>query len=822
MSNATPASPASFGEMLKYVRKRAHLTQRDLGIAVGYSETYITRLENDTRPPDPIVVKARFIDALGLMHEPQLAQRLIDLAEQTRMAKVDAGVSAIDARTNLPAPLTRFIGRQDELRSVIEHVQSHRLVTLTGSGGVGKTRLAIEAGAQMLSHFEDGVQIAELAPLSDASLVAQNVAGAFKVTNQAGNTYADALKVLIGTKHVLIILDNCEHVVHACAELVEALLRACPNLHILATSREPLSVAGESVWRVPSLRAEESAALFADRATAVKSDFSLNAANDDDVNAVCARLDGIPLAIELAASRLSALTVKQLAARLDDRFALLTGGSRTALPRHQTLRALIAWSYDLLTDQERTLLRRLAVFAGGWTAEAAKDVCATPRSLEGEMAALNAPNVLPLLISLVDKSLVIVIDDREQTRFTMLETIRQFAWAQLEQAGETTFVQGRHAQYFLAHLKATAPAKIRETNNPVQIDHMTISSLSWIASLVHDRENLRSAVVWSLGQENDINTGIQLVMWQKPLWTLRGPREEARRWLEVALEHVQSPEYLHERAYLLTYFGSFLNRLEEYGRARKAFRDALLIFKQLNDRFGVMYTLNQQSNDPFKDIDEFERDLQELLRLAYELDDSIHAGAALWFLGIHYAWRRNNLPRALDYFAESLRTLPEEEIGIRHIASYYQAQALREAGKPENTLERIFEALAFFRMCGFVLGVVAVLRWLGKNALEECDPETARSFLIEGLELAYRDGGKQFGVPYFGPFAVLAAYERKPIACATLYVINQVMGNSTFTPMTQKLIDSARAQLDEEALKKAEAAGRSMTYDQAVAFALAL
>jgi predicted ATPase/DNA-binding XRE family transcriptional regulator len=809
--------------MLRTLRKRARLTQRELGIAVGYSETFITRLESDDRRPDPATVKARFVAALDLQHEPRLAQQLIELAMLSRATHSTASEALpTETHTNLPASLTRFIGRQQELHTVIDLARSQRLVTLTGSGGVGKTRLAIEAGAHVLDDFRDGVLIAELAPLGDATRVAQHVAGMFKIINQAGNTYANALSVLIGSKHMLLIFDNCEHVIQGCAELVEALLRACPNLHLLATSREALNIAGEVVWRVPSMTTGESAQLFAERALAVKTDFAMSSGNSGEVAAICARLDGIPLAIELAASRLNALSLKQLAARLDDRFNLLTSGSRTALRRHQTLRALIAWSYDLLSDQERTLLRRLAVFAGGWTAEAAEGVCATPRECEAEMAALNAPNVLPLLLNLVNKSLVVANEEGEQTRYTMLETIRQFAWEQLEMAGETMFAQRQHARYCLAWLKRTAPAPMRETNNPVQLDQLAVACWTWIASLQPDRENVRAALVWSLQQSHDVETGIELVRWHKPMWTLRGPREEARRWLEMALSHAQSPEQMQDRAYLLTHLGSFLNRLGESDRAMACHRDALVIFRQLNDRFGVMYTLNQVGNIQQNGLDAMSAGLEEWLALALELNDPMHAGAALWFLGLHYARRRNDLPRALDYYAQSLRTLPEEELGLRSVAIFFQAQAMRNAGHSEGTIARIQASLAYFRRCGFVLGVTTVLQWLGNHALAECEWDLAHSYLSEGLALAYRDGAKESAFSYFGAFAALAAVEQKPEASATLAVLNRVMVRQSMTPHNQALVDAACAQLDSDSLAKAEAAGRSMTFDQAVALALTL
>jgi predicted ATPase/transcriptional regulator with XRE-family HTH domain len=819
MSSAAPASNTTFGGTLKFLRKRAHLTQRELGIAVGYSETYITRLENDTRVPDPVIVRARFVEALGLEREPHLTQQLIDLAVLARATDRRAVPVALEQNSNLTPALTRFIGRQRELQHVVDLITSHRLVTLIGSGGVGKTRLAIEAGLRLLDHFTDGVQLTELAPIGDATLIAQHVAGVFKITNQTGRSYLDALRVVLAGKNLLLILDNCEHVIDACANLANTLLQYCPTLHILATSREALNIPGELAWRVPSMNTAESTQLFAERANAVKTGFSLNEANAGDVTAICTRLDGIPLAIELAASRLSALSVHQLASRLDDRFSLLTNGSRTALQRHQTLRALIAWSYDLLSDQERTLLRRLAVFAGGWTAEAAEVVCATPREHDDDMAVLYAPNVLPLLLGLVNKSLVIASDEGEQTRYTMLETIKQFAWEQLEQAGETMFVQRQHARYFLAHLKGTAPAKMRERDIPYYGSSIAMAWLEWYAILQPDRDNLRNALTWSLQQAHDIDTGIQLALWQHPMWSLRGPREEGYRWFELALTHTLPASLTHAR--VLAALASFVFRMGYRDRALDLYKEALVIFRRMGDRIGMMFTLSMQANIWLKDDDANEANIKEWLSLARELGEVISAGVALYYLALNYG-HRGDATQALECYSESLSTLPADEIGVRHAALYFQAVERRQAGDIEGTMEQIQASLAFFRRCGFVLGVVVVLHYLGDNAMKEGDTAKAREYLKEGLETSYRDGTRQFSEWYYAPLAALAAAERKFIQAVTLAAVNKMPESQPPAPHNQKLIEHARAQLDEEALRKAETAGRSMTFDQAVAFALSL
>jgi predicted ATPase len=818
MLNATPAAPATFGELLKFLRKRAHLTQRDLGIAVGYSEAYITRLEGNARLPDPVMVRARFVDALDLHDEPHLSQLLFDLAVQAHTSTHPAqSKTAGESSTNLDTPVTRFIGRQPELYSVISLVQAHRLVTLTGSGGVGKTRLAIEAGLSVLDHFKQGVQIVELAPVADGAQVAQAVAGVFKITHQTGRTYVDALRVLLAGKHLLLILDNCEHVIQACAELVDALLHACPTLHILVTSREALNIPGEQAWRVPSMNTEEAAELFAERAQVVRTDFALNAQNAGEVQTICTQLDGIPLAIELAASRLSGLSVKQLAARLHDRFDLLTNGSRTALKRHQTLHALIAWSHDLLSDQERTLLRRLAVFAGGWSAEAAEAVCATP--MDSDMAALFAPNVLPLLLGLVNKSMVLAINEGEETRYNMLETIRQFAREQLEHAGEVESMQLQHARHCLAFLKRTAPARMRQTDNPTNGNSLMMSVMAWLAGMRAERDNLRAALVWSLQQGHDIDTGIQLVLWQQFMWEFHGPREEGYGWLDLALSHTNPRQPAQTRARILACLGLFAFRMVERDHALKLFEEALIIFRNLNDQAGVMFTLSRRANIRLEDDLRHEAGLCEWLNIARGQQDAFYTGMALWYLGITYS-HRNEHDRALGYFAESLRVLPEDEVCGQHSAKLYQALALREAGRPEGTLDQIQAALSYFRACGFRLGIVSILRFLGNTALAEGDFIKARDYLREGLQTSYSSSGRQVTALFFESLAAHASTEWEFTRAATLGAVHQSLVGLPFREHTLRLINTAREQLDAETLTRAEAAGRSMSYDQAVAFAL--
>ncbi len=376
-------------------------------------------------------------------------------------------LDSVSLPNNLPQQVTSFIGREKELARIQEALTRSRLLTLTGAGGSGKSRLSLQAAADALETYPDGAWLVELAPLADPNLVPQTVAAVLGIKEQAGQTITQALTNGLKEKRLLLLLDNCEHLLSACAQVVAALIRACPNVTVLATSREALGIGGEQVYRVPSLSlpdpkasmaatAEslsqfEAVRLFIDRAQAVRSEFTVTNANAPALAQLCFHLDGIPLAIELAAARTRAMAVEQINDKLDSRFRLLTGGDKSALPRQQTLRALIDWSYDLLTDSEKTLLARLSVFAGGWTLEAAEAVCAGEPVEDWE--------VLDLLTSLADKSLILSeeIPGEQATRYRMLETIRQYAAECLSGSGEKAMVRERHIDFFVSLVEAAKP-----------------------------------------------------------------------------------------------------------------------------------------------------------------------------------------------------------------------------------------------------------------------------------------------------------------------------------------------------------------------------
>jgi predicted ATPase/class 3 adenylate cyclase len=418
------------------------------------------------------------------------------------------------AAQHLPVQLTSFIGREAQITDVGQILAENRLVTLTGAGGAGKTRLAIEVAAHVAGDFGDGVWYVDLAPITDPDLVPVAVVRALGLPDQPGRSTMDTLVRFVHDRRMLIVLDNCEHLLDAAAALVVAMLAACPQLTVLTTSREPIGVAGEVSWRVPSLSLEDEAMkLFTDRVRRARPDFSITDDNAAAVAEICRRLDGMPLAIELASARVRALTLTEILDGLHDRFRLLTGGARTAVRRQQTLRASVDWSHALLTDPERILFRRLAVFMGGFDLEAGQAVCGG-----GDVQHYQ---VLDLLALLVDKSLVVAENTSGRTRYRLLETVRQYALEKLSESGEADAVRGRHRDHY------TAMAALLDTS--AQAGHKRRLEQAEI-----EIDNLRAAFAWCC-EHSDVDLALALASSLQPLWVARGRILEGLAWIHAAL-----------------------------------------------------------------------------------------------------------------------------------------------------------------------------------------------------------------------------------------------------------------------------------------------
>lgn len=648
---------------------------------------------------------------------------------------------------NLPLQLTSFVGREKEILEVKRELLGDRFVTLTGPGGTGKTRLALQVGAELLELFPDGVWQVEFASLSDASLVPQTVAAVLGVRESSGRPTIAVLTDYLRNREMLLILDNCEHLLAASAQLVEALLQSCPNLCILATSREALNIPGEISYRVPSLSIPdprnpthlpslskyEAMQLFVQRAEIVRPGFELTEANAHAVAQICRRLDGIPLAIELSVARVKMMPVEQVAARLDDRFRLLTGGSRNALPRHQTLRALIDWSYDLLSDQERTLFRRLSVFAGGWTLDAAEAICA------GE--GIHPGDVLDLLTQLVNKSLVIPESKADaEARYRLLETIRQYARERLLEAGGGEEVRERHLQYYLKLSERAEP----ELRGPYQI--------AWLDRLEDEVDNIRAALEWSF--DVNVEAGLRILSALLWFWHIRSGKVEGIEWLERALatdaqERDGTPPSLARamiRGKALNAVGTLMIMHGDSERACQLSRESLALHEELGPagRLGVAHALwNLAQGDSYhEDLDQASALAERSLRLYREAGDKFGVAQCLDHLG-SYALIRADYSRAKQLWEEDLALRREigDKDGVAWSLSLLANLALWK-GEHEQAWQLYTESQNAFREIGNKWAVSMALSGMGSVMLSQGNFEQASKLYEEALAYG-RDMGDQ-------------------------------------------------------------------------------
>jgi predicted ATPase/Tfp pilus assembly protein PilF len=648
-----------------------------------------------------------------------------------------AAVSAPQRPSRLPLLNTSFIGRVAELAEVRRLLASTRLLTLTGTGGSGKTRLAIQAAAGLPGGLVDDVSLVELAQISDAALVPQAVTTALGVREAPGRTHQEALTAALANKRTLLILDNCEHLLAACAELVRTLLNACPEVRVLATSRAPLGLAGEIAWRVPPMAVSEpslhvdggSAAplpdavlLFAERAAAASPGFVLNERAAAVAGQICRTLDGIPLAIELAAARAKVLSVEQIAARLDDRFRLLTGGSRSALPRHQTLRATLDWSHDLLTEAEQTALRRLSVFAGGCTLPAAEAACADNPD--------DAERLLDEMVTLVDHSLVTVDVQGNEARYRMLETVREYALVKLRDAGEEERRRRAHAAVFLA-LAEEAEPKLT-----------TPSAREWLARLDAEHDNLRLALAWV--HLLPAGNGLRLASALGGYWDLRGMYSEGRAWLTDLLAAERDTARPAVRSRALAAAARLANTQSDYPSASALATEALAIERELDNATGICRSLNVLGMVAWKQgaYEQSEAIFAEGVELAESRGEREAAATLLNNRGA-LAFERGDNPAARSFFErarEYHRALGDQSrvIGIStNLGLIAQGEGDYNAARAAFT-----EVLAFRKESGEPLGTANALLNLGLTTYTQGQYPEARELFAEALELYRQLGAK--------------------------------------------------------------------------------
>ena len=560
------------------------------------------------------------------------AVRLRDLASPERVFQVvhpslrhefPSLRSLSSTPNNLPQQMTSFIGRESELGDVRRALAKARLVSLLGAGGLGKTRLSLQAAAEAMDDFPDGVWLVELAPVADPRRVAQAIASVLGVKEESGQSILEALAKTLKDRRLLVVLDNCEHLLPPCAETATALLHTVPQLKILATSREPLRVTGETIYALPALAAPEpmqeidaaslarfpAVRLFIDRAVAVQPDFRITEHNARHVVDICHRLDGIPLAIELAAARVRALSVQSIAERLHDRFRLLTGGDRTALPRQRTLRALIDWSYDLLTPDESALLRRIAVFAGSFTLEAAEAI--------GGGGEIEAASVLDLLSHLVEKSLVVL--DLESARYRLLETVRQYARERLDESGEADDARAHHVAFYLALTEQARPLL------------GGAQQAAWLTRFDIERENLLSAHASCDRVENGAEMGLRLLYAIKPYWLNRGLLGVGYAVTTEALARAGAQARSRARCGGLADAGQLGFFLGRYAESQSLLEESLAIARELGDKKLVEAVLQPLGMACLGrgDVASARRHLSEALALARELGNKRELAAAL-------------------------------------------------------------------------------------------------------------------------------------------------------------------------------------------------
>ena len=686
---------------------------------------------------------------------------------------------------NLPSELSSFVGREKELTEVKRLLENNRLLTLTGPGGCGKTRLALLSASELVEGFEDGVWMVELASLAEPSLVPQAVASTLGVRERPGSSLTGALSDYLRTRKLLLILDNCEHLIDACAKLAEACLHSSPGLRVLATSREALGITGEIAWSVPSLSLPdlrrlpdvdslpryESARLFVERAASVKANFKLTEQNAPAVAQVCYRLDGIPLAIELAAARTKLLSVEEISERIDDSFGLLAAGSRTAMPRQRTLHATMDWSHELLSQKERVLFRRLSVFAGGFTLEAAESICA------GEE--LQPDEVLELLSQLVDKSLVVAQERDGAARYHMLETIRQYGGERLEEVGEAAHVREQHAGYYLAVAEEAEP----ELKGERQV--------AWLARLEQEHDNLRVAMVWSL-ERGELEEAARLgwALWL--FWGIRSHLAEGRRSMERALSARGSVAMsASARAKALFVAGMMANYEGDHLSAEPLVQESLRLFKELEDKVGTAYALS-------------------------------NAGYVALGRG-RYQQAMAVIEEAADLFLE------EGEKWGAAIELGFLAVAWRNQGDHERAKRLAQRGLAISREIGERQAITSALYTLAVLAQTEGEDEYARNLFEEGLRLSAELGNEADVAHCLEGLASMYGAEGKIVRAARLWGAEETLREKledavyTYVPdraLHRSQVAAVRSQLDGGTWTAAWAEGRSMSLEQAVEYAL--
>jgi len=767
---------------------------------------------------------------------------------------------------NLPAQTTSFVGREDDIERVKLLLGDSRLLTLLGPAGMGKTRLALRVAGDLLERHRDGVWFADCSALTDPALVPDSVARAVSVREEPGKPIATVLVEALQSRHLMLVIDNCEHLIEACAALLDLLLINCPSVTVLATSREALRIRGESLYRLRPLalpedvrrlalsgaRGFEAVRLFAERAAAVVPGFEVSEQNAGAVVEVCRQLDGIPLAIELAAARVRVLSPSQIAERLADRFRLLTGGSRTAQARQQTLRGAIDWSYSLLNEAEKIVLRRLSVFSGGWSIEAAEAVCADDALIPGrspelgraendgeETPMIDVFGVLDLITELSDKSLLTTRVGDADSRYGMLESIRQYAGEKLAEAssatrygsaaavrgyaserliesGEAGLVRGRHREWYLALAERAEP----ELEGPEQS--------AWLERLETEHDNLRAALDWSCTCDDGSDAAPRLAAAQWKFWEIRGHVSEGRQALERALAaDPNAPAEL--RASALRRCGWLARTEGELSRASERINESIDLYRELDDASGLSWSLSDLANVQ-RELGHHERAVglwEESLELRRRSPDKLQLGVALGNAGLA-ARDGGNYDRAIGLYTEALGLFRDLQAKARvawmlnnlagvmvELHEYHRAAELCDEALPlaEELQDR--RRLAWLR------------RIQGMVQREQGDIEQARNLLHDSLG-RFEEMKDRQGIAYcLRELAATATVAGRPADAARLLEAEARMREAAGFALTPDLnarrdryLAETRAALGDEAFETAWAASHALSVEAAVASAL--
>jgi predicted ATPase/Flp pilus assembly protein TadD len=770
---------------------------------------------------------------------------------------------------SIPAPITALVGRREEVRQIKARLLSARLVTLTGAGGVGKTRLAIQVADEVADDYNDGVWFVELAALEDPRLITQTILRAMDVHVPPEQPLLETLRQHLEPRALLLVLDNCEHIAQPCAELAEHLLRSCRALRILATSRQSLGLPGEVLQRVPSLslldpqhlpsidknlvhilEKYEAIQLFVERVLAIRPDFYLTPQNLPLVAQICNHLDGIPLALELAAARAISMPVEQIALRLDDRFGLLTRGNSAALPRQKTLKAALDWSYDLLSDQEQILLCRLSVFAGGWTPEALGGGCAVDTRI-------HKWDVFDLLTSLVDKSLVVDEERNGQARYRLLETVRQYGRKRLAESGESNELRARHCDFYL-ELAEIAQPKLRGQEQSI-----------WIDRLEREQDNLRAALDWSFAEADRTNLGLRLAVALAQFWLVRGLYAEGRFWLTKATEQFSSAS-VNVLATAYIQLGQFEYYQGDYIAARMHYQQCLTLRRECGNAEVIAEALAglglaaQFGEGDYITARAYYEQALEALQISDGGKTRFHVLRGLGILNI-YQGDYEGAQRCLESCLAGNRALGDA-LGVARCLNLL-ATATRELGDSTRARRLYQESLAvslsvsdrwgsgsvkngqgcvayvegdyeqaralFEQSLGIMRGldtkegIATVANNLAMIFIQQHDIDAARALCEESLLIKGRNGSKQdvaSSLERFAAVAVLSGQHAKALRLlAAAAALRKSVGVARFR-IEQSDYDNSlttiRATISEESFGQIWSEGGAMLMEQAIGYAL--